>query len=228
MAKVLDAAPRFASEFPDALHRFWNGAYPIGAVEELDDLEERGAERFLTWFIFDYAGEGGRTPLQRLVDDAASLELTPVEAQVLPGWLAVRLQPYTVREVRKGRGLTVSPLWEEREIAVEDHAAARRVAEAEVLIAHLTPTGGTHFVAGAAAQLTTDTIERLHEWTDLHLEDLHTYQPAAGYPELIQDRSQIFNHFVMALPRELQPVNPLQTLIDNTRVIMAQRRNLWG
>ena len=52
-------------------------------------------------------------------------------------------------------------------------------------------------------------------------------RPEAGYVDLARERSQIFNHFVMALPREEQPVNPLQTMIDNTRVIMAQQRNLW-
>ena len=63
MAKLLEAAPSFADEFPTALHRFWNGKYTVDAVAELDDLEERGAERFLTWFVFDYIGEGGKTPL---------------------------------------------------------------------------------------------------------------------------------------------------------------------
>ena len=133
-----------------------------------------------------------------------------------------------VTDVRKGRGFTVHPLWEQGEMTVEDHAAARRVDIGEALIAHLTPTGDAYFVAGAAAHLTADTVERLQEWAELHLEDLRARRPEAGYAEMIADRSNIFNHFVMALPREPQAVKPLQTLIDNTRVLLAMRRSPWS
>ncbi len=221
LAKVMEAAPRFAADFPDALERFWNGAYTVESLEELDDIEERGSERFLAWFFFDYHGAGGRTPIERLAEDPADLDLTPPEAQLLPTWKDVRLQPYIVTEVRKGQGFAVRPLWDEAEIVVEDHAATRRVTAGEILITHLTPAADAHYVAGSAAHITADTVEQLREWADLHLNDLRATRPDAGYADLIHDRSQIFNHFVMALPREEQPENGLQALIENTRVIMA-------
>ncbi len=143
LAKVLETAPRFAGEFPEALERFWNGAYTVETPEDLDDLEERGAERFLTWFFFDYGGADGRTPLQHLAEDPGDLDLTPPEARLLPNWTDVRLQPYLVSRVQKGQGLTVRPLWDEAEILVEDHAASRRVEAGELLIVHLTPVGDT-------------------------------------------------------------------------------------
>ncbi|HSH82191.1 MAG TPA: SEC-C metal-binding domain-containing protein [Herpetosiphonaceae bacterium] len=221
LAKVMEAAPRFATDFPDALERFWNGAYTVESLDELDDLEERGSERFLAWFFFDYQGAEGRTPVELLVEDPGDLDLTPPEAQLLPTWTDVRLQPYIVTEVRKGQGLAVRQLWNEAEIVLEDHAAARRVTVGEILVTHLTPAADTHYVAGSAAHITADTVEQLREWIDLHLNDLRTIRPDAGYADMIHDRSQIFNHFVMALPREEQPENRLQTLIENTRVIMA-------
>src|SRR5919202_182234 len=221
LVKVMEATPRFAGELADGLRRFWNGKHTVEAVEDLDELEERGSERFLTWFAFNYRGAGDLTPLERLADDPAQLDLTPAEATLLPTWTGVRFQPYAVTGVQKGQGLTVRPLWEERELEVEDYAAARRVEEGEVLIVHLTPAAGMHYIAGAAAQLTADTIDRLHEWADLHLEDLRKTQPNADYADLIRNRSEIFNHFIMALPREEQGVNQLQMLIDNARVIMA-------
>lgn len=221
LAKVMDAAPRFASELGDGLQRFWNGKHSVAAIEDLDDIEERGSERFLTWFMFDYRGADGRTPAERLADDPAPLDLTPVEAEVLPTWTEVRLQPYTVIAVEKGRGFTARPLWAEREISVDDQAAARRVEEGEVLIVHLTPGGDRSYVAGAAAHLTADTAERLQEFAGLHLENLRATTPGATYDDLIRERSEIFNHFVMAVPREEQQANQLQALIDNTRVIMA-------
>ena len=218
--KLMETAPRFAAAFPEALQRFWGGKYRVETVEELDDLEERGAQRFLTWFFFDHRN-GETTPLEQITADPGDLELTAPEARLLPSWVDVRLQPYFVVDVNQGRGFTVRPLWGESEITVEDQAAARRLEPGEVLIVHLTPAGDAHLVAGVAAHLTADTVEHLGEFADLHLADLRTTQPEAGYGELIQQRSEIFNHFVMEVPREEQDTSKLQMLVDNTRVMMA-------
>ena len=228
LPKIMDTAPRFASEFLVALDRFWNGAYSVEAIAELDDIEERGAERFLTWFFFDHRTADGRTPLETLVDDASELELTLAEARLLPTWTGVRLQPYVVTHVQKGQGLTVRPLWEVSEIEVEDYAAARHIEVGDVLVVHLTPMGDAYVVAGSAARLTADTVELVQELTQLHLNDLRTTQPEAGYADLIRDRSQIFNHLVMALPREEQEGSQFQTLIDNARVMMATMASSLG
>ncbi len=76
-------------------------------------------------------------------------------------------------------------------------------------------------MAGAAAHLSADTVPQLREWLDLHLEQLRAEQPDATYEDLIQRRSEILSHFVMALPREEHEANQIQMLIDNTRVLMA-------
>jgi hypothetical protein len=220
-AKVVEAAPGFAGEFAPALQQFWNDKYQVDAIDDLDELEERGAERFLSWFMFDYRGPEGTTPLERLAADPAGLDLSPMEARLLPEWTPVRLQPYMVTDIVKGQGLVVRPLWQDQSLTVEDQAASRRVEPGEVLIVHLTPTADVYLVAGAAAHLTADTASRLEEWAGLHLEDLRTTQADATYDDLIRARSQIFNHFVMVLPREEQETNQIQTLIDTTRAMMT-------
>ncbi len=93
LAKVMDAAPRFAVELAPALERFWNGKHSVEAIEDLDDLEERGSERFLTWFMFNYPGVGGRTPLERLADDLSDLDLTPVAGVFASRWAARAPRP---------------------------------------------------------------------------------------------------------------------------------------
>src|SRR5690242_6823389 len=50
LPKLIDAAHDIPEEMPAALERFWNGKYTVEQLGELDDLEQRGAERFLTWF----------------------------------------------------------------------------------------------------------------------------------------------------------------------------------
>jgi hypothetical protein len=228
LPKMMEALDGFGAELPAAINAFWNGAYTVHDIKELDDHQDRGSERFLTWFAFDARDDEGQTPVQRLIAKPDGLELSDAEAQVLAGWADVRLQPYTVVEVRKGFGLTVRPLFGEQTLDVEDHAAAKHIEPGEVLITHLIPAGDSYFVAGAAAHLTADTIDKLHEFTALYLADLQRTQPDATHADLIQTRSQVFNHFVMALPREEQEASRLDELVAMTRATLSVTASQLG
>jgi hypothetical protein len=220
LPKLMEGLDRFSTELPGALHLFWNGAYNVQDVKDLDEHEDRGSERFLTWFAFDAADEQGRTPVQRLQTEGDGLEMTDAETQVLAGWGDVRMQPYEVIGIRKGRGLQVQPLFGEGQLDLEDHKAAKRVDVGEVLIAHLIPASDVYYVAGAAAQLTPDTVQKLHEFANIHLEDLRRNKPDATLADLVRIRSYIFNHFVMALPREEKEAGKLDELVAMTRAAL--------
>ncbi len=232
LPKIITAAQAQAGAIPAAFDRFWDGKYTPAQLEDLDDLEGRGGERFLTWFAFDYPLEDGRTLVERLAagdaelsDSAAdpadqhgdALDLTDAEAQLLRAWANVRLRPYLAQSVRKGQGMQVSDLLDERTYEVDDQAASRGVEPGEVVVAHLAPAGTRHYVAGAAAHLTEDTREKLREFAELHLEALRREQPDAEWDDLIRTRSETLNHFVMQLPVE----EPNPTLLDN---IVTQTR----
>lgn len=218
--KLIDALEPFAAEMPAALHRFWNSAHEVTDVQALDQLEDRGSERFLTWFLFDAVNEAGQTPLQRLSADAAGLALTEAEQQILPTWENVRLQPYEVTGIRKGFGLELRALFGDESLELEDHKASRRVEIGDVLIAHVIPAGDRNYITGAAAHLTPDTVIKLREFADTHLVDLRREQPDATYADLIRSRSHIFNHFVMALPRAPQEAGKLDELVATTRATL--------
>ena len=218
--KIMDSLDRFGTAVPATLSTFWNGAYSTSDIQDLDQHEDRGSERFLTWFAFDTRNEEGQTPIQQLIADSSDLELTDAEKQVLTGWAGVRLQPYEIVEVRKGQGIRLRQLFGETELYVEDQAAAKRLQVGEVLIAHLAPAADVYFITGAAAHLTPDTVEKLREFAEIHLQDLQQSQPDATYEDLIQARSQIFNHFVMALPREEQDGNKVNELVAQTRATL--------
>ncbi len=220
LPKLMEALDRYSTELPGGLNRFWNGAYNVQDVKDLDEHEDRGSERFLTWFAFDATDEQGRTPAQRIQTEEDGLELTDAEKEVLTGWADVRMQPYEVVAIRKGRGLQVKPVFGEGTFDLEDHKAAKRVDVGEVLIAHLVPASDVYYVAGAAAQLTPDTVEKLHEFADIHLQDLRRSNPDATLADLVRTRSYIFNHFVMALPREEKEAGKLDELVAMTRAAL--------
>jgi hypothetical protein len=233
MPKIITAAQAQASAIPAAFDRFWDGKYTPEQLEDLDDLEGRGGERFLTWFAFDFPLEDGRTLVQQLAAGAAQPsgsaedsadeqadvpDFNDTEAQLLRDWASVRLRPYLAQSVRKGQGIQVGDLLNERTYEVDDQAASRRVEPGEVLVAHLVPAGTRHYVAGAAAHLTEDTREKLREFAELHLEALQRDQPDAGWDDLIRTRSETLNHFVMQLPVEEPNPTLLENIVTQTRI----------
>ena len=83
LPKVILAAQAQVGAIPAAFDRFWDGKYTAAQLQELDDLEGRGGERFLTWFAFDY-------PLD---NDGNLQDTTRGETQI--GWRGhiVRMEP---------------------------------------------------------------------------------------------------------------------------------------
>lgn len=220
LPKVIDAARELPDVIPAAFARYWSGKYGPEELANLDDLEDRGADRFLTWFAFDYPQEDGRTLVERLAADPGGLELNTEEAKVLPGWRDVRLRAYVAEAVQKGQSLRVRDLLEETVYDVSDSAASRRVLPGEVLVGHLLPAADAYFVGGAAAHLTEDTREKLRAFMDLHLEALARERPGATWADLLRERSEVLNHFVMQLPVEKPDPTLLDTILMQTRIAL--------
>lgn len=227
MPKIVEAAQGVPEAFPHAFELFWNGAYTLDQMGELDELEDRGAERFLTWLAFDHPLADGRTLVETLAqqtDDSAraggDFVVDDYERRLLREWQPVRLRPYQVTELVKGQSVTMRDMLDGDVIVVEDHAASRRVAVDEVLVGHVVPAGGTHYIAGTAAHLTSDTADKLLEFASLHLEDLRRSKAEATWDDLMQQRSYVLNQFVQALPRE----EPDPTIID--RILLQTRAAL--
>jgi hypothetical protein len=249
LPKILEVAEQMPEAFPAAFALFWQGQYTPAQMGELDDLEDRGPERFLTWFAFDYVQDDGRTLVEKLAEAASQgdFEVDAFEARLLHDWQHVRLRPYVVLEVRKGKGFTVRDLLDEQVFQVEEHSASRRVQVDEVLVGHVLPMGGeliertlaaaaeataateggaaplavqpVYSVAGAVAQLTGDTREPLLEFAGLHLADMQREQPDATLHTLVRQRSHVLNHFVMQLPKEHNP-GMLQDIVLQTRTAL--------
>jgi hypothetical protein len=218
MPKIADAAQARSEAIPAAFERFWNGKYTVDQMAELDDLEGRGAERFMTWFAFDYPLDDGRTLVERLAAGEAELDLTDQEARLLKDWTAVRLRPYVVDGIAKGQGLHVVDLLDEHGYEVEDHAASRRIVLEDVLVGHLVPAGQFYYVAGAAAHLTPDTREKLREFGALHVAAFQRDHPDATADDMLRERSEVLNHFVMQLPTEEPSPSLLEQIVEQTRI----------
>lgn len=220
LPKVVDAAREIPAVVPAALQRYWNGKYSAEQLAELDDLEDRGADRFLTWLAFDYRLDDGRTLIERLSDDPSTLELTEAEQKLLPHWPGVTLSAYVVKTLRKGQDIQAADLLAERTYTIADSAASRRLEVGDVVVGHLLPAGDTYIIGGAAAHLTPDTADKLREFAGLHLEAMRREHEAAGWDDLLRAQSEILNHFVMELPVEAPDPSVMEKIILQTRVAL--------
>lgn len=218
MVKIVDAAQGQVDAIPAAFARFWDGKYTVDQMEQLDELEGRGAERFLTWFAFDYPLDDGRTLVERMAAGEDTPDLTDDETRLLAAWAPVRLRPYVVASVAKGQGLRATDLLDGGEFEVEDHAASRRIDPSDVLVAHLVPAGASYYIGGAAAHLTPDTREMLAEFGALHLAAFQRDNPGAGAGDMAREKSEVLNHFVMQLPTEEPNPSLLEQIVAQTRV----------
>jgi hypothetical protein len=219
MPQIIESAQEQTAEIPNAFARYWNNKYTADQLADLEDLEDRGAERFLTWFAFDYPLEGGKTLVEQLAEDEQKLlELTEEESSLLKQWTNVRLRPYVVKDALKGSHINVYDLLDNTEYQIEDHAASRHVEEGEVLIVHLLPAGDFFYIGGVTAHLTADTSEKLREFSDLHLQAISRDNPDATWIDLLRERSEILNHFVMQLPVEEPDPTVLDNIINNAKV----------
>ncbi len=221
--KIFEAAQTLLENFPVAFAQFWQDKYSLEELDSLDDQEQRGAERCLTWFSFDHLLADGRTLVETLAQTPeqipADLTFDPYEKQLLQSWQPVRMRPYLVQEVQKGKGFTVKDLLNETLSVVTDQAASKRLEVAELLIAHIVPIGEAYHITGAAAQLTSDTYETLRDFMQMHLLDLQKTQPTATMNDLAQQRSYIFNHLLMSLPHEHNP-SILEDILLQTKVAL--------
>jgi hypothetical protein len=229
LPKIIEAAQSVPEQFPPAFARFWQGKYTPDQMAELDSLEDRGAERFLTWFAFDFRQADGRTLLQQLdaAADGGGFAVDAHERRLLSAWQPVRLRPYLVAEVRKGQGILLRDLLTAATYAVADYGASKRLQAGEVVVGHLTPAdtapgadSPTYYLAGAAAQLTDDTAEKLVEFAELHLADLRRTSPDARWDDLIDERSELLNHFVTALPHEQRDPTVMERIVAEGRIAL--------
>ncbi|HEY1016958.1 MAG TPA: SEC-C domain-containing protein [Herpetosiphonaceae bacterium] len=214
---------------PAAMELFWQGQYQLADLTELDDKEDRGADRFLTWLVFDYLGESGTTLGERI---AANLlesdeELDELERELLPTWINSRLRPYVVEEIIKGKGAQIRDMITGEEHRLRDHAAAQRLKQGEVVVTHLVPVAGEYFIAGAAAQLTPDAQEQMAEFLAIQLETWRLQNPDADLEGFVRAHSHLFNHFIMALPRE-ERVSTMDDLLLRGKVGLNLARQSLG
>ncbi|GAA5527724.1 SEC-C metal-binding domain-containing protein [Herpetosiphon gulosus] len=230
--KLIEAtqSEELAPSTPSLFEQYWGGRYTAADMSELDELEDRGSERFLTWLAFDaQSGDDGSTLVERIAaNPPAELELDEHELNLLPTWAGIRLRPYLITEIIKGKGALIQEVLTKETFTLRDHAAAKRLEENELIFAHLVPVGEEYYIAGAAAQTTPDTVEKLSEFLAVSLEDWQLRNPEADLNQFVRENSYLFNHFISVLPREEKEPSKFDDLMLRGRAALLMTKQSLG
>ncbi len=207
-----------------AFARYWQERYQFEQLAELNEREGYGADRFMVWFAFDYVQSDGQTLVARLAAGADQSNLSPLERQLLPQWVNVRLRPYRVERLHPNAGADLRDLLTDETLTLADSHASLRLELGEVMIGHLvpvdTPLGSSrpnYYLAGPAAHLTPDTAEPLKAFAGVHLEAMQRERPASTWSDLLAERSEIFSHFILILPTDKPDPERLERFVAETR-----------
>ncbi|XSG73717.1 YecA family protein [Herpetosiphon llansteffanensis] len=230
--KLIDASQNdeLAPKTPALFEQYWGGRYTAADMIDLDEKEDRGSERFLTWLAFDaQSGDDGSTLVERIAaNPPAELELDEHELNLLPTWSGIRLRPYLIVEIIKGKGALIEEVLTKETFTLRDHAAAKRLEENELIFAHLVPVGDEYYIAGAAAQTTPDTVEKLGEFLAVSLEDWQLRNPEADLKQFVRENSHLFNHFISVLPREEKEPSKFDDLMLRGRAALLMTKQSLG
>lgn len=230
--KLIEAtqSEELAPSTPSLFEQYWGGRYTAADMSELDELEDRGSERFLTWLAFDaQSGDDGSTLVERIAaNPPAELELDEHALNLLPTWAGIRLRPYLITEIIKGKGALIQEVLTKETFTLRDHAAAKRLEENELIFAHLVPVGEEYYIAGAAAQTTPDTVEKLSEFLAVSLEDWQLRNPEADLNQFVRENSYLFNHFISVLPREEKEPSKFDDLMLRGRAALLMTKQSLG
>ncbi len=215
--RIIEAVQNMPEQFPSALEQFWEGKYTVEQMADLDDLEQRGAERFLTWVAFDYLGDQAQTLVERLASsvesmtdatDATALVVDPFEQRLVRQWQHVRLQPYVTEAIYEGQGLTVRNLFTAEICELADAAASRRLEIGEILLGHLVPVGGKAMITPA---------EGIEPAYGRDIRDEPTYYLAGAAAHITSDTTEQLLEFASLHLEDLRRTQPAATWHDFVR-----------
>lgn len=151
---------RFAQAFGEALALYWNEYYTLETAHEMSDNE---AQRFVDWFVFDFAqGEEG----ERLVETYRRErwdDLSSMQQAVIEQWLDAGPSGAHVLTGYKGQTLHLASFLDDETYDVYEPAGRGNVDVGDVILARILPVQDHLELSGGAAYLPQDEIADLRE-----------------------------------------------------------------
>jgi hypothetical protein len=151
---------RFAPAFAQALQQYWNGYYTIETAEEMSDNE---AQRFVDWFVFDFAqGEDGERLLETYRRERWD-DLSSVQQEVVQQWLEAGPSGAFVLTGYQGQTLQLKSFLTGDAYEVYEPGGHGNVDVGDVILARVLPVQDHFELSGGAAYLPQDEVADLRD-----------------------------------------------------------------
>lgn len=152
---------RFAEAFAKALKLYWNDYYTLETAPEMSDNE---AQRFVDWFVFDFAQDEEGERLIETYRRERWDDLSTVQQAVIEQWLEAGPSAAYVLTDYEGQTLYLSSFLDEDETReVYEPAGRGNVDVGDVILARVLPVQDHLELSGGAAYLPQDEIADLRQ-----------------------------------------------------------------
>lgn len=185
---------RFAAAFNEALQRYWNDFYTLETAHEMSDNE---AQRFVDWFVFDFAqGEAGERLIETYQRERRD-ELSSVQQEVIEQWLdAGPSGAYVLTEAR-GQTLHLASFLNDETYEVYEPAGRGNVEVGDVILARILPVQDHLELSGGAAYLPQDEIADLREKLETARAADAEEHPEATWDDFLRRHNYLLIHHAL-------------------------------
>jgi hypothetical protein len=215
MDKLLDFSRevRFQQELQSAFDLFWNRSYTI---DQVDSLEPTQIMSFLDWYVHDHhTAADGRRMAEIFLDERGSA-LSSQERELLEVEGHALMSAFEVRAVEEGKTVELIDAFRDTEVQVRHTPSLRGIDAGQLLLARVAATGDLYRFSWISAivppEIEGDFKAYVEEMFSAYQEE--HYQ--ASWAQFLQDRSYLFNHFLLKVrgqlpaPRILLPFQEAQ------------------
>ncbi len=190
---------RFADDFDRALPVYWNEYYDADNVGQMSEFE---ALRFLDWFVFDYTLKDGRRILDIYQEEHAD-DLQPLQKELLESW--VTAPPAGAYELTgyEGQLLKLQDFFTGDTYEVFEASGKGNVEIGEVILTRLVPVFDQLEFSTPAAYLPKDEIEGLQETLEEAQQVDAKEHPKATTVAFMRRNNQLLVHHALAQAERL-------------------------
>lgn len=184
---------RFAPAFGQALSQYWNGYYTIETADEMSDYE---AQRFVDWFLFDYAGEEGERLIEAYHRERRE-DLSTMQLALLEQWMDAGPAGAYVLADYQGQRLQLESFLTGESMEVYEPGGRGNVEKGDVILARVLPVQDHLELSGGAAYLPQDEIADLREKLDAARAADAQLVPDAGLDDFLRRHNHLLIHHAL-------------------------------
>lgn len=202
---------RFAADFNEALPFYWNNYYDAENVGQMSEFE---ALRFLDWFVFDYRLEDGSRILD-IYEEQFAGSLTPLQLSVLRSWLEA--PPAGAYEMLNydGQVLQLRDVFSDEVFTVFEASGRGNVEIGEVILSRLVPVVDQIEFSTVAAYLPGDESEGVASYIQAAQGASQEIDDDLAMAEFVNNNNYLLIHY--ALQKAEEAGRPPVARLDKNR-----------